>query len=218
MTDNEFDRTARAWLADGPNQISDRALRAALDEIHVTRQRRAWWPARRLSRMSNPHPNCRGCWRAILLAASSAFRFSCGRLRVEASAAYPLSDSDSIADADPVLADHRRCRARFQPGTYVTADPFLARVTFTVPAGWEGIMGGPYLVDLGKTAGPGAVASRSSTRSTQIRATLAKGPLDPLPGPSVDDLATALAGLPGPRCHRADRHHHRRLSRGSSSR
>ena len=54
MTDNEFDRAARAWLDDGPDQISDRAVRSALDQIHVTRQRRAWWPARRFSSMGNP--------------------------------------------------------------------------------------------------------------------------------------------------------------------
>ena len=54
MTDNEFERTARAWLDDGPNQISDRAVQSALDQIHVTRQRRAWWPARRFSSMGNP--------------------------------------------------------------------------------------------------------------------------------------------------------------------
>ncbi len=47
MNENEFDRTARAWLDDGPTRMSDRALLSALEEIHTTRQRRAWWPARR---------------------------------------------------------------------------------------------------------------------------------------------------------------------------
>ena len=47
MNENEFDRTARAWLDDGPTRMSDRALLSALEEIHTTRQRRALWPARR---------------------------------------------------------------------------------------------------------------------------------------------------------------------------
>ena len=47
MNENEFDRTARAWLEDGPTRMSDRAVLSALEEIHTTRQRRAWWPARR---------------------------------------------------------------------------------------------------------------------------------------------------------------------------
>ncbi len=53
MTDNEFNRTARAWLEDGPTLISDRALQSALDEVHRTRQRPAWLPARR-PRMFTP--------------------------------------------------------------------------------------------------------------------------------------------------------------------
>ena len=47
MNENEFDRTARAWLEDGPTRMSDRAVLSALEEIHTTRQRRAWWPTRR---------------------------------------------------------------------------------------------------------------------------------------------------------------------------
>jgi hypothetical protein len=45
MNESEFDRTARAWLDDGPTRMSDRGLLSALEEIHTTRQRRAWWPA-----------------------------------------------------------------------------------------------------------------------------------------------------------------------------
>jgi hypothetical protein len=47
MNENEFDRTARAWLDEGPTRMSDRAVLSTLEEIHTTRQRRAWWPARR---------------------------------------------------------------------------------------------------------------------------------------------------------------------------
>jgi hypothetical protein len=45
MTENEFDRTARTWLDDGPTRMSDRAVLSTLEEIHTTRQRRTWWPA-----------------------------------------------------------------------------------------------------------------------------------------------------------------------------
>jgi hypothetical protein len=47
MNERDFDSTARAWLEDGPTRMSDDALLSALEEIHTTRQRRAWWPARR---------------------------------------------------------------------------------------------------------------------------------------------------------------------------
>ena len=52
MNEREFDRTARAWLHDGPTRMSDRAVLSALAEIHKTRQRRAWLPARRATPMS----------------------------------------------------------------------------------------------------------------------------------------------------------------------
>ena len=38
-TDRDFDRIAAAWLADGPAELSDRVLDAAIDEIHLTPQR-----------------------------------------------------------------------------------------------------------------------------------------------------------------------------------
>src|SRR5262245_6939414 len=47
MNENEFARTARAWLDDGPTRMSDRAVLSALEEIHTTQQRRVFWPARR---------------------------------------------------------------------------------------------------------------------------------------------------------------------------
>ena len=52
MNDNEFARTARAWLDDGPTRMSDRAVLSTLAEIHTTRQRRVWWPARRATPVS----------------------------------------------------------------------------------------------------------------------------------------------------------------------
>jgi hypothetical protein len=39
-TNDDFDRIARAWLADGPTELADRVLDAALDDVHATRQRR----------------------------------------------------------------------------------------------------------------------------------------------------------------------------------
>ena len=40
-TDRDFDRIAMAWLADGPDELSDRVLDTVVDQIHLTRQRRA---------------------------------------------------------------------------------------------------------------------------------------------------------------------------------
>jgi len=39
-TDRDFGRIAEAWLVEGPTQLADRVLAAALDEVHLTHQRR----------------------------------------------------------------------------------------------------------------------------------------------------------------------------------
>lgn len=51
MNERDFDQAARAWLDEGPNRMSDGALLAALEEVHVTRQRRAPWAGRGAPRL-----------------------------------------------------------------------------------------------------------------------------------------------------------------------
>jgi hypothetical protein len=88
------------------------------------------------------------------------------------------------------------------PGTYVTASPFLSRVTFSLPPGWFANMGGPYAVFLDPSMG--AVSADEGLVEFVIFDDVFADPchpdqglLDPPPGPSVDDLANALASLPG---------------------
>jgi hypothetical protein len=40
-TDRDFERITSAWLTEGPNELADRVLDTALDEVHMTHQRRA---------------------------------------------------------------------------------------------------------------------------------------------------------------------------------
>ena len=49
----DFDHLARAWLQDGPDQMPDRSLQAALDEVHLTAQQRFGAARRILSMNSN---------------------------------------------------------------------------------------------------------------------------------------------------------------------
>ena len=53
-TDSDLDRISRAWLVDGPDELSDRVLDAVSDQIHLTRQRRATRPPWRFSTMTVP--------------------------------------------------------------------------------------------------------------------------------------------------------------------
>lgn len=55
MTDQrELDRILGAYFADGTDELADRVIDAALDQIHHTRQRRALRMPRRLSTMTIP--------------------------------------------------------------------------------------------------------------------------------------------------------------------
>jgi hypothetical protein len=183
MTDNEFEWTARAWLADGPDRMSDRALLSALDEIHNTRQRRAWWPAQRGSRISTMF-RIAAVAGAILLAIVGFGLLSSG----SRPGPDPAPSSSPIAMGVGDLAS-------LVPGTYATQG-FEVPVTFTVPSGWEGHLGGPYLVDLGRINGPQLVGISIFDAVYADPCDFNKGIMDPKPGTSVDDLVTALVGLP----------------------
>ena len=194
MSDNEFERTAQAWLEDGPTTMTDRALKSALDEIHVTRQRRMIAPLRRFTTMGNT-------FRLAALAAAIVLATVVGVPRFFPSGGGggpgAPSPTASPAPSPTPIAMTTGDWAPLEPGTYVTSDPFLARVTFTVPAGWSGNIGGPYAVFLGDASG-------SDTLWFQVFNTVYADPcqdhnstLDPQPGPTVDELANALAGLPG---------------------
>ncbi len=51
-TDREVTRIVRSWLEEGVTALPDRVLDAVLDQVPATRQRRAWWPARRFAQMN----------------------------------------------------------------------------------------------------------------------------------------------------------------------
>lgn len=83
-------------------------------------------------------------------------------------------------------------------GAYLVSDPFPVPVMVTVPAGWTGELAGPYAVflDNGGTSGRATV---TFTLSQNIYADPCtdRGFLNPQPGPTVDEIASALARLPG---------------------
>ena len=134
-----------------------------------------------------------------------------GRLQRRPRGPTASPDPHSIAHADPVSADRRRSSPHGRRHLR-HSDPFLARVTFTLPGGWEGNMGGPYFVDLGQVSGPTAVTLGIFDTVYADPCDYSKGPIAPRPGSSVDELANALAALPNLRYH-ANGYHHRRLPR-----
>lgn len=88
-------------------------------------------------------------------------------------------------------------RRAMEGGTYVTGDPFSVRLTFTLPAGWQGWVPGPYRVVVAPNDKPGAVSFMLFQEVSADPCRAEQGYLEAPPGPSVDDLVAALAAMPG---------------------
>lgn len=105
------------------------------------------------------------------------------------------SPSPSPTPASFVMPEHSII---LQPGTYVAGDPFPVQITVDVPASraWRGNIGGPYAVWLERIDGLGIVAFTIFDKVYADPCDYSQGLLDPLPGPTVDELASALARIP----------------------
>src|SRR5262245_39036884 len=132
MNELDFDRTARLWLDDGPSQMPDRALDAALATVHRTRQRRAFWPAWMDSTL--PIMVRLAAVAAALLIALIGISLLAGGVGAPSPTPSP---TPRVLTADP---------SQLEAGTYVAGSTFQLPVTATVPAGWSGFVGGPYAV------------------------------------------------------------------------
>lgn len=84
---------------------------------------------------------------------------------------------------------------------YAAGAPFPIPVAMTVPAGWIGRVGGQYAVWI---ESPPTLADGGAMVALTLGQTLfadpcqaGRGYLNPQPGPTVDDLATAFTQLPG---------------------
>jgi len=199
MTNDEFDRTARLWLEDGPTIMSDHALRSAFDEIHVTRQRRSWWPARRISPM-NPAIRLALSAGAVILAVTIGLSLLPGGAGFGGGPA-PTPTPTPVPTPTPITLQLYPSDAPApRTATYRAGVPFPIPATMTVPSGWAGWVGGEYaafietpeVLDIG-----GAAVHLTLGQTFYADPCHGTSLLDPQPGPSVDDLVTALTKLPG---------------------
>ena len=219
-TDRDFDRIATAWLADGPEELSERVLDAVVDEIHVTRQRHALRLPRRFESMSTP---ARVAAAALIgvLAIGGAFY----ALNSQPSVGGPGPTPSASASPTPSPSPVALLEGPLTPGTYVTKpfdnadgiddgdlgicmsedssfteDPAddAIRISFTVPDGWHGApRHSVWLAQVEHQGPPGGawlVFERGAKLYTEPCGSTV--PPDIPVGPTVDDFANALAAQP----------------------
>jgi hypothetical protein len=217
--DRSLERAARSWLENGPTQAPDRAVEAALLRIQTTPQERDLRIPWRFSTMSTP---ARVATAAVIgvLVVGGAF-FILGRPgQSGVGGPGPTATSTQTPTQTPTPTPAALRDGPLAAGTYVTAfttegwttcpnpdapdcnDPVVTepvRFTFTVPDGWARLENVIWLAkeQSGAPSGASFVFGPgnwlySDPCLTPENDTGADTPV----GPTVDDLATALAEHP----------------------
>jgi len=191
MSKNDFDRTARTWLQDGPSQLSDRVLQAALDEIHVTRQRRLWWQARRFRSMGNAFRLAASATAIVVAAAVGINLLPGGGPGGPQPTAVPSTSPVPVVSASPAPQP----KGSLAPGdyslSYAPDDPVQARLTLA-----DGWVGDDYIIAKNSGDEEMAIVLWGTVANVYRDGCNWTGSLfEPPVGPTVDDLANALAGL-----------------------
>jgi hypothetical protein len=202
-TDRDVTRIVRSWLEQGATALPDRVLDTVLDQLPATPQRRASWPARRLREM-NPPIRIAIAAAAVAAVAVVAIRLQppdgIGALPTPPPTASPtaserLTSAPSLAPGPTALPLGGSLAAR----TYVIGDPFQLQVSLDVTEGWS---------VWGAVSSAGAGIYKDSPDPPAGKAIVVtivdevyvdpcdrtKGTTDP--GPTPNDLATALASQP----------------------
>jgi hypothetical protein len=192
-TERDTTRIVRSWLEEGVTALPDRVLDSVLDQLPTTPQRRSRWPARRFPPMFNL---ARFASVAAAFAVAAVVGLSLvpgmgigGPPATRTATASP-APTTSLAPTLPTALDFRSLEA----GTYVSGATFRVPVTFTLPSGWQGRVPGPNLVDLTHSFRNSALSFELFEMVVADPCNYPDGLLDP--GPTVDDLATALADMP----------------------
>lgn len=186
--DRDADRIVRSWLEEGVTTLPDRVLDAVLDELPATPQRRiTWWPARRLPEMNN-----------IVKLSVAAAVVVVALLGLNYLVAPNVGDP-GLDDASPTPSSTAAALqpGPLDPGRYVMDDPTRTSVpfAFTVPAGWTTRAGDFALFKHEDEPGGVGIFSFIVTH-VYADACESAGTLTEV-GPTVDDLADALANQAG---------------------
>jgi hypothetical protein len=196
-TDRDVTRIVRSWLEDGATALPDRVLDSVLDQLPTTSQRRAWWPAWRLSEM-NTFAKFAVAAAAVVVVAIVGINLLPRSGGIGGSGPSPTPSPSAAPTATPTptptatIAGFPGYSDQVAAGTYAWgaggANP--EDIIFTIPEGWISRYGVPHK----DRDGPGEMAF-----GNWIIANVYADPcrwqgslLDPPVGPTVEDLTIAI--------------------------
>jgi hypothetical protein len=171
-TDRDFDRITMAWLAEGPDELSDRVLDSVTDQIHLTRQRRAMRGPWRFRTMTIPARVAAAAAIGVLAVGGAFLVFRPGQPAVGAPSPSPNQSTPTVAPSA-------------QPSKAGFATPALtetytsARNGFAVsyPAGWT-VTPATAIWSPGEQQGWGPI-SFDRIRTNDVRIQGGSQPLEP---------------------------------------
>ena len=187
-TQFDFDQLLNSWLADGPSELPDQAISRIVQSIGDNERRLSWLPRRETM---NRLVVAAGSVAAIVLVAVIGFGIVSG-----GGTSSPGAAPSPTPTPSPTSAPSELTEGAIEPGRYFT-DVGGYRFTFTVPAsGWT------FLADfVGVTQGDDSELAvfwpswTAEEMSSLYRRACESSGTEFATGPSVDDLANALASL-----------------------
>ena len=191
--ERDIERLLDHWFAQRPTQVSERVLDSVADRIVRERQRPAWRATWRDAAM-NPLVKIGAVAAAVVLIAIIGYNLLPAvqpPVGGPSSSAAPTSTPAQPSDSSSPSTLTYDWPTSLVPGTYATRliwdVPF--EVEFTVPDGWQS-----RDVEITRDSALSlAFLLPGNTYSDPCGRVVA----DPPTGPTIDDLATALAALPG---------------------
>jgi len=187
--DRTIDERIGAWLREeAPDQLPDRVLRATFERTQASRQNRTVLERRPLTILRTSTAVV-----GIAALAIVAFGLALTLTPLRGSIGGPSTSSTLIPTptASPLSFDAHP-QGELEPGSYVLENFEPIRITFTIPAGWSKFHypAGAWARDVGL-----GFETVDNVYIDPCRSDL--GMHDPPIGPTVDDLAAALASVPG---------------------
>jgi hypothetical protein len=209
--DRDVTRIVRSWLEEGVTSLPDRVLDSVFDQLPATPQRRAWWPARRLSEMNNFAKFAIAAAAVVVIAIVGINLLPRGG---GVGGPSPSPTSAPFPSASPVVlrdgplpagtyviqpfaqAGSDACFVPPQSGCEATNDDTI-RFAYTVPDGWAGIGGTDFVLAANGNSAPDGAGVGGSRGAWLLSDPCQNGQNPDIPvGPTVDDFVNALADHP----------------------